>query len=71
MGNVKPVTKCPQCQEIGVVVGHTRSLIKLECPSCTQTWNTLSKLCRDCGKPNWYFVDGPCIKCYSEMYKSS
>lgn len=63
--NVKPVTRCPKCQANGTVINHRDNILVLECKPCNQRWKTFSKTCRDCGKPNYYYVEGPCVKCYS------
>lgn len=63
--NVKPATRCPQCRAKGTVISHRNDILLLECRDCNRRWNTYSKTCRDCGKPNYYYVEGPCVKCYS------
>lgn len=68
--NVKPVTRCPKCLAKGTVIGHRNNLLLLECRDCNQRWNTYSKTCNICGKPNYFYVEGPCVKCYSEKHSA-
>lgn len=68
--NVKLVTRCPKCLAKGTVIGHRNNLLLLECRDCNKRWNTYSKTCKVCGKPNYFFVEGPCVKCYSEKHNA-
>jgi len=69
--NIKPVTRCPKCLAAGVVHRKEKTLVSLECPECSHRWKTYSKICKDCGKPNGYVVEGPCMECYAQHYKTS
>lgn len=65
MNNVKSVVNCPHCGSLGDIRRKEDKLLVLECDPCNYRWKTYSKTCKDCGKPNGYFVEGPCMKCYS------
>ncbi len=69
--NVKPVTRCSKCLTHGVVRRKEKKLVAMECPECKNQWKTYSKFCKDCGEPNGYVVEGPCMGCYAQKYKSS
>lgn len=71
--NVKPVLKCPQCSTQGYLLAPAGKLVLMECDDtkCGYQWHTMAKVCPECKKPNGYFIDGPCRKCYAEKYMSS
>jgi RecJ-like exonuclease len=56
--NVKLATRCPKCRAKGTVIGHRNDLLLLECRDCNKRWNTYSKTCKICGKPNYFYVEG-------------
>lgn len=69
--NVKPITRCPNCLTHGVVRRKEKSKVAMECPECGVEWKTDSLICTDCGEPNGYVIEGPCMACYAQKYKSS
>lgn len=64
--NVKTVAYCKKCHFQGNVVRQKGVFIVLECPGCSQKWETLSASCKSCNKPNGFAVEGYCSTCYSE-----
>lgn len=63
--NTKTVPNCPNCNSIGTVIRHKGLFVNLECPACKDKWQTLSKKCPTCNKPNGFAVEGVCGRCYS------
>lgn len=69
--NIRSATRCPKCLNQGNVRRKEKSIVAMECPECSTEWKTYSKICGDCGNPNGYVVEGPCMECYAQKYKSS
>lgn len=68
--NTKTVPNCPRCNAKGNVIDQRKKFVMVECPDCNYVWQTRSKICPKCEKPNGYVVEGVCGPCYSKFHKS-
>jgi len=48
---------------------HNQTDLCMQCPKCRANWYTQSGICPDCGNPNKYLSDGPCVECYKDRKK--
>jgi hypothetical protein len=58
---------CPYCGAAGIVSSmHNQRDLCMCCSKCKERWYSRSGTCPECGKPNKYISNSPCIKCYEK-----